>query len=390
MKKNYLLVLAALMLLASCQEDESTPPAEDENVPVEGTESKIVGMYLLNEGNWGSNKCTLDYLDYESGRYIRNLYGERNPTVVMGIGDVGSDIQVYGSKLYVVVNCSNKMEVLDAATGIRITQVDIPNCRYVRFYEGYAYVSSYIGSGEHENTNEALGAVYKVDTLSLKVVDECAVGYQPEELEVVGNRLYVANSGGYLYPTYDNTVSVVDLTTFEEVAKVVVDVNLHRLKSDSDGNLWVTSRGDYAAIPSDLYVLTVGDNPSKVQVTDTLNVPCSNFCISGDSLFYYSSEWSYTAQSSVITYGIINTKTRQKVSSGFITDGTAGDITAPYGINVHPETGDIYITDAKNYVSSGMLHCYSSDGVHQWSVRTGDIPAHMCFVSNSGKAVERF
>ena len=39
-----------------------------------------------------------------------------------------------------------------------------------------------------------------------------------------------------------------------------------------------------------------------------------------------------------------------------------------------------YVTDAKNYVSSGQLHCYSRDGKRKWSMRTGDIPAHMCFV----------
>ena len=28
----------------------------------------------------------------------------------------------------------------------------------------------------------------------------------------------------------------------------------------------------------------------------------------------------------------------------------------------------------------GLLHCYSREGVHKWSVRTGDIPAHMVFL----------
>jgi hypothetical protein len=38
------------------------------------------------------------------------------------------------------------------------------------------------------------------------------------------------------------------------------------------------------------------------------------------------------------------------------------------------------VTDAKNYVSSGVLHCYNRYGRQLWSVRTGDIPAHMCFL----------
>ena len=68
------------------------------------------------------------------------------------------------------------------------------------------------------------------------------------------------------------------------------------------------------------------------------------------------------------------------MSRKFITDGTELDIVIHYGIAIHPRNGDIYVTDAKNYVSSGVLHCYSREGVRKWSVRTGDIPAHMVFL----------
>lgn len=374
-------LLAGLVLVTGCREDEVVVPTEYDVLPVELSDGTgVVGMYLVNEGNMGSNKCTLDYLDYVQGYYVRNLYAERNPHVVKELGDVGNDIQIYGSRLYVVVNCSNKVEVLDAATGIRIGQVDIPNCRYVRFYRGHAYVSSYVGPVQLNNPDAVLGAVYKVDTLTLRTVDRCTVGYQPDELEVLGQYLYVANSGGYMAPDYDNTVSVIELEGFKQVEKIPVGINLHRIKADNEGKLWVTSRGDYNDIHSNLYVLEKKRGRNEMEVTDTLDIPCSNFCISGDSLYYYSTEWNNYTQSNTITYGIINTKTKQKVSDSFIHDGSEADITIPYGIAIHPENGDIFVTDAKNYVSSGVLYCYSKDGYHKWSVRTGDIPAHMCFV----------
>ena len=377
----YLFAFLPLLLLSSCREDEVVVPTEYDIVPVELSDGTgVVGMYLLNEGNMGSNKCTLDYLDYVQGYYVRNLYAERNPHVVKELGDVGNDIQVYGSKLYVVVNCSNKMEVLDAATGIRIGQVDIPNCRYVRFYRGHAYVTSYVGPVQINNPDAVQGAVYKVDTMTLKTVARCTVGYQPDELEVLGQYLYVANSGGYMAPNYDYTVSVIELEGFKQVEKIPVGINLHRIKADSEGKLWVTSRGDYNDIHSNLYVLEKKQGRNEMEVTDTLDIPCSNFCISGDSLYYYSTEWNNYTQSNTITYGIVNTRTKQKVSDSFINDGTETEITIPYGIAIHPETGDIFVTDAKNYVSSGVLHCYSKDGNKKWSVRTGDIPAHMCFI----------
>ncbi len=53
----------------------------------------------------------------------------------------------------------------------------------------------------------------------MQIVDTCTVGYQPEEMVIAGNKLYVANSGGYRVPSYDRTVSVIDLTTFTEIKR---------------------------------------------------------------------------------------------------------------------------------------------------------------------------
>ena len=202
-----IIILMASLALFSCREEETVVPTQYDRLPVSlAPGQKVVGMYLLNEGNMGSNKCTLDFLDYAQGVYMRNIYAERNPNVVMELGDVGNDIRIYGSKMYVVVNCSNKVEVLDAHSGKRITQINIPNCRFVTFDRGYAYVSSYVGPVELNNPDAVRGAVYKVDTTSLTTVGRCTVGYQPEEMAVLGDRLYVANSGGYMAPKYDNTV----------------------------------------------------------------------------------------------------------------------------------------------------------------------------------------
>ena len=134
-------VLATLALATSCRKDDVIILTEYEPLPgMLDTSSPYAGLYLLNEGNMGSNKCTLDFVDFEQGEYARNLYAERNPNVVKELGDVGNDIQIYGSRLYAVINCSHKVEVLDARTCRRIGQVDIPNCRYVAFDGGYAYV----------------------------------------------------------------------------------------------------------------------------------------------------------------------------------------------------------------------------------------------------------
>ncbi len=371
--------LPLLLAATSCREDELVVPTEYDIVGDEAPGSSVRGFYLVNEGNMGSNKCTLDYYDYMTGLYARNFYAERNPSVIKELGDVGNDIGIYGSKLYVVVNCSHKVEVMDANSGIRIGQIDIPNCRYVRFHRGKAYLSSYVGPVMID-PNAPKGAVYEVDTTSLAVTRKVTVGYQPEEMEIVDDYMYVANSGGYRAPAYDNTVSVIEMIDFKQVQQIPVGINLHRLKKDRYGKLWVTSRGDYQSRPSRLYVLEKKRGYNRMLVTDTLDIACSNMAFHGDSLFYYATEWNNFTQSNTITYGIVDVQTKQRISDNFITDGTEKDITIPYGIAIHPETGDIFVTDAKNYVSSGTLYCFDSRGRRKWSVRTGDIPAHIAFL----------
>ena len=360
-----------ILFLLSCRGPEIILPSEEEQRG-DTMHTEVRGFYLLNEGNMGSNKATLDYYDYTTATYKRNIFAEANPDITQGLGDVGNDLRIYGNRLYAVINCSNLIEVMDARSAKHIGQLNIPNCRYLAFADGYGYCTSYAGPVQIGNTQ--IGYVAKFDTATLRIVDTCHVGFQPDGLEVVGNRLYVANSGGYLAPDYDSTLSVIDLASFKQVATIPVAPNLHRVQADHLGQLWVSSRGDYFDTPSRLFCLSLNTTNSL----DTLNIPVSNFTFLGDSLYYISTEYSYETYEDVISYGIVDIRTHQLLTTYLITDGTT--LVKPYGIAVHPTTREIYITDAGNYVTPGMLYCFSPQGIHQWSVRTGDIPSAICFL----------
>ena len=379
--KRLIFYISTLLLLAACRQDVMIVPMEDINTGGKTQKSEIIGMYLLNEGNMGSNKSSLDYLDLsgkdETVHYYRNIYQERNPNTVMALGDVGNDCQIYGSRLWLVINCSNKVEVARASDAVRIGKVNIPNCRYVTFKDAYAYVSSYVGS-VYATSNSPLGSVYKVDTLTLQKIDSCSVGYQPEEMAIIGNRLYVANSGGYQGMTgqgYESTVSVVDLATMKEIDKIVVAPNLHHVKLDKYNQLWVTARGNYMDKESSIYWLEP-DAAGNMKVGGYFDQPVSDLCIVGDSLYFYGSQWSEVTMTNTVTYGIINVKTHQIVSTSLSNSQQIKDIRMPYGIIVNPIHRDFYLMDAKNYVSSGELLHFLPDGTFDWKVKTGDIPAH--------------
>ena len=360
-------LLSLIFSLSSCRSDIYVQPAESE----ETTEPRLTGVsgfYLLNEGNMGSNKASLDYFDETTGTYTRNIYAERNPSAVKELGDVGNDLCIYGSRLYAVINCSHKIEVMHAADARRITHIDIPNPRYAIGYGRHIYVSSYVTPNRND-PKAPLGAVYKIDTLSLKIVDHVDVGYQPEEMAIVDSKLYVANSGGYRKPDYDRTVSVIDINSFTPTGTIDVAINLHRLRRDTRGMLYVTSRGDNAAIPSRLYVI----DPDQSRVVNEIDIPVTDFWIHGDSAYIYH------AKSGNNSYAIFNLLTHRIDDTAIIKDGTDSCIKLPSLIAVHPITREIFIADARNYVSSGRLHCYSPEGIRLWTQTTGEIPSSLTF-----------
>jgi DNA-binding beta-propeller fold protein YncE len=382
--RQWLGVLIVFICLASCRKDGDDIIPSTETPVTDGYDGQVKGFFLLNEGNMGSNKASLDYFDYDSGKYHKNIFPTLNPGVVNELGDVGNDIAIYGDKLYAVINCSHLVEVMDVNTGKHIAAIAVPNCRYIVFDKGYAYVSSYAGPVLID-PNARLGYIARIDTASLTVKDTCIVGYQPEEMVIVDNKIYVANSGGYRVPNYDNTVSVIDLTTFKEIKKIVVGINLHRLELDNYGNIYVTSRGDYKNIRSNTYIL----NTKTDMITRMLNLPASELCAAGDSIYTYSAEWNHNTGQNTVSYAIINTQTQTVVSRNFITDGTEKKIKVPYGIAINPETREIFVTDAKDYINPGILYCFTPDGKKKWEVETGDIPAHIVFTGKKLKSVDQ-
>ncbi len=375
-----LLTATLVLFLSACRTDDTIVYMENEDTGIAVGHTSVAGMYVLNEGNMGSNKCTLDYLDLSDStvHYLRNIYAERNPNEVKELGDVGNDVKIYGSRLWLVINCSNKVEVCRATDAVKIGKVNIPNCRYVTFDGGYAYVSSYVGPVA-VGSDAPRGMVYKVDTLTLQKVDSCVVGYQPEELVACHGRLYVANSGGYNPPDYDSSVSVVNLKTMQQERQVDVAVNLHHLRLDRYNQLWVTSRGNYGEASSNLYCLRIAEDGEPI-LTETMNVEVSDLCIVGDSLYYYGVGWNQETQKNTRSFGIINVRTHQVVTDTLSTAPELAKMRMPYGIIVNERNRDFYLMDAKNYVSSGELLHFHADGSFDYKVKTGDIPAHAAFL----------
>lgn len=371
--KLFYLLLAALSLTACRTDSSDDTPIIDPPQQIEA----VAGLYILNEGNFGANKASLDYFDFKTGTLSQGLFAKANPDAVKGLGDVGNDILIYGSKMYIVVNNSNKVEVVDAKTIKSLKTININQPRSLTATNGKVYVSSYDGPNDPA-TNTQFGKVAEVDTLSMAITREATVGHHPEELTAVGSNLYVTNSYITLNPTpvYENTISKVDLNSFKQISLIPVAKNLSRIKHDDQGNLYVVSNGDYNTIPANLYKV----DPNTETVTKTYNVPMTNFTIYKNQLYYYGYIFNNTTFDFDKTFGIIDLKTNTQTATHIFDTQYESQIQAPNGIAINPENGNILIADAVNFSSNGFVYSFSQDGKLNWKQQVGIIPGHFAFL----------
>jgi|688.fasta_scaffold14838_6 hypothetical protein len=235
--RNSAIISIILVLLFSCKK----PTLNQDEVPTTITNSFLV----LNEGLFQHNNSTLTYFNWNTHQQHDNIFEAKNG---WGMGDTGNDMGIYGEKLFIVMNNSHVVHVLNRHSGRLLEQIHLhengigASPRNLAFFQGKVYVSAFNGY------------LYKIDTTSLHVENKIQLGTNPDQMCVVQNELWVSNSGG-LTTVGDSTVSIVDLSSFTEIQKVVVGLNPGSLVYDDMGTVYAVSRGNYMGIPSKIVKL---------------------------------------------------------------------------------------------------------------------------------------
>ena len=356
MKKTLFRFMAVAMLSTALFSCEKTEPTDDNDNNQAGEGS----VYILNEGVWGGNDAELSRYSVEDDAIINGYFAEKNGR---GLGDVANDIEIYGGKMYVVVNCSNTVEVIDPKTGNSIQQIPLSGKqpREVAFYEGYAYVSCY------DKT------VVKIDTASLSIVAQCQTeGGKCEDLYALNGYLYVVHAWdqdatGATY--YDSTMSVINLSTFAVEGKITIGINGKSVKYIGNDRIMVSCNGNYNDIPSSLSIV----NLSSRQV-EKVALEVSNFAIHNDE---YAIVYSYNWGTGQQVFTKLDLNTLSQTAWNYTGSQT---LVSPYGISIDPATEDVYVTDAQNYQSNGDIYRFDKNGNYIASQECGIGPSKIVFL----------
>src|SRR5690554_1742235 len=167
-------LFAAMLFIGGCGTTQT-----DKNVKTGAN------IFVLNEGNIGQANASITSYHTETGEVNQNIYETANGAP---IGDALHSATLINGKLYLVVNNSHKIEVVDPETFAHVGTIALagqPSPRYiVQAGEDKAYV-----------TNLYTASVSVLDLKNFKETGSIAVGQNPEGIAVVGTKAFVANSG---------------------------------------------------------------------------------------------------------------------------------------------------------------------------------------------------
>lgn len=319
-------------------------------------------IVVLNEGLFNLNNSSLTKVNFTDKRIDYRFFEQNNNR---GLGDTGNDLQISNNLLWVVVNISSQIEVIDPYTGISLRRIPMftpaNKAKQPRFLavEKSIYVCSFDGS------------VDKIDPLTLEITHSTTAGKNPDGICFSENKVFVSNSGGLDAPDYDSTISVFEASDLSAVKHINAGLNPGKIAPNSLGDVYVIVRGNTAGDKSCLKKI----NKLNLEVEKSFpELAATDFCIVNDTIYAYyhshiSGEFNFfsfdTKKDTIINAELIK-NTRQ--------------IVTPYSINFNLTNRCLYISDAKRYTSSGSLHCFDENGVQLYELKNlGLNPSKLIF-----------
>lgn len=346
--KKYVIYICLALLVCACGDDLMTGGRQ---YYYPGS-----GVFVCNEGNFMYGNASLTYYNPSTGEVEPQIFYNANN---FPLGDVCQSMEIINGRGYVVVNNSGVIYVIDPIT-----------FKYLGKISGLTSPRFIMGNGR--------GKLYVTEyySPSIKVIDESSLAFIGEISLPVQDAGAMVYDNGYVYVCASASPCVVckiDASNDKLMATTPVTLSPNSIVVDKNKKLWVLSDGGYYGSPLGQEQAAISRiNPSTMQVEKVLTFPSINDSPynlringAGDKLYYVS----YNVYAMGIDDGVLP-----------VTPFIAADAGQMYyGLGVEPVTGDVYVSDAIDYMQKGRILRYSKTGVKMDSFTADIIPGAFCF-----------
>jgi len=344
--KKHTFILPAFLIIAliffSCKKDA---PPDDNNTDITTTH----GVFIVNEGNFQWSNASVTYKNFTNNDYNEDIFKSVNNRP---LGDVAQSICYLNGYAYIVVNNSNKIEIVNlsdfSSIGV-ITGLGSP-----RYFLPVSASKAYVSDLYNNYINV-------IDLSTLAKTQSIPCNGSTEEMVLQNNIVYITN-------TRKNKIYLIDVNADEITDSITVGFASNSLQIDKNGKLWVMCSGDVASnINASIH--RINTQNKQVEQSFQLSTPLDiwdkmRINPSRDTLYYMNN--------GIFRMQINSTLLPENV---FIPQGSS----LFHGLAINPVNSNIFVADAVDYIQKGKVNFYSPDGVLLGTINTGIIPVDFYF-----------
>lgn len=318
--KKLLVTLFAVVVLYGCGN------SDDNIIPANLDEKYLNGFFITNEGNFTRANASISHLSADFNTFTNDIFKTANGK---NLGDVAQSLVINGDYVFVIVNNSNTIEVVNKKTFKSVhtitEKLNLP--RYAVIKNNKLYVTS---------MNDAAVNVYNAENFSF--IKTIPLNHPSEKIVVANNYIYVANlnyKGG-------RSVEIIDPAT---------DTNTVDIPFENAIN-GIATNGQF------VYVLDANATSSKISAINNtsittsipINQPSARNIVSDRSNIYYTAN--------VGIYKTANSLATEGTKLFDVADGGANFTL--FGFNVID--GIIFISDPNKFIDNSTIIIYKEDG----------------------------
>lgn len=325
---------ATLLFTTSCRND-------DPIVDVQPKGAYENGIIMSNEGNFGSPTATVSFISNDLATVENNVYSANNGGAALG--DVLQNVGLNGDNAYLILNNSNKIEVVNRYTFKKVATVSdqVSQPRYIAFANNNYYVTNSSGSSKFVN-------VYSSATNAF--VKKIPLTSGGERIVEASGRIVVQNAS---FGSGKKLTFIDPVSNIVESEVLVPNGNIQKTISNG-GNVYTI-----ASTSTDSYIYKLS---STGTITSTITLSgiadAKNLEIDGSKFYFSSGSKIYTMDMSSTT-----------VPTTPIITLADNSWSALYGFGVID--GKIYISNANGFTEDSTVEIYSTSGTLIKTVTTG-------------------
>jgi hypothetical protein len=340
---NLLFFLSLWFFLVGCVKDKPVIIKEKNQIYT----GEIGKVFVLNEGNFGSGNGSVSLYDPISGGVTEDYFQQQNQ---QNAGDVVQSMTKLNGLYYLVVNNSGKIYCLNKGFKIQQTLNGLTSPRYIMsLANDKALVSDLYAN-----------ALTVFNPNTMQIIQQIPLSGWTERMEKYQNKVFITNPRrNYLYVLNMNSLSITD--------SIFLHKGGNSLQIDRYNKLWVLCSGDImSAQPGALFKINPDNHQVEWSSLFTSGHPTNlNINPTRDTLYFLHTGGIYRMP--VNSQGL--------PQAAWISSGTKNF----YGMRVNPNSGNIYVSDAKDYLQKSDIYIYNPDGKELGKFKAGIISGDFYF-----------